>query len=194
MRTSMHHWLCWQVVARSIVGAMLLVGMLMIGVRVAGATELIPSIGVTKPVHDSNADAQVYGGLALRGNILPLFKSEIGAAYRSESRLNNTLTVRQWPVTGSLWLAPIPALYAGGGVGWYHTTFDYDASVPLVQDNTKSQFGVHLGGGFEVPLGPAAALDLNGRYVFLDKANSNLPPQQFDPDFWSTTLGLAIRF
>jgi len=159
----------------------------------ATAAELIPSIGITKSAHDSNADAEIYGGLALRGSLLPLIKSEVGVAYRSESRFNNTLKVRQWPVTASLWLTPVPALYAGGGVGWYHTSFDYDQSVPI-QDETKQEFGMHVGGGLAVPLGPAAALDLNGRYVFMDSQQSQLPPQQFDPDFWSTTLGLAIRF
>ena len=39
-----------------------------------------------------------------------------------------------------------------------------------------------------------ASLDLNGRYIFMDKSESQLPPNEFDPDFWSTTLGLAIRF
>jgi len=39
-----------------------------------------------------------------------------------------------------------------------------------------------------------AALDLNGRYVFLDQATSALPPNGFDPDFWTTSVGLAIKF
>jgi hypothetical protein len=172
--------------------ALFIVSMFLI-VSFAQAGEIIPSIGVTKSAKDDQAPAEIYGGLAVRANLLPLLKSEIGVAYRRESRLDGALEVRQWPVTASLWLAPIPALYAGGGVGWYHTTLDYSESLP-VQDETHQRFGMHVGGGFEVPVGARAALDLNGRYVFLESEQSQLPPSEFDPDFWTTTLGLAIRF
>ena len=97
------------------------------------------------------------------------------------------------PVTTSLYLAPVPAIYAGGGVGWYHTTFDYDSSLPLA-DRTSEEFGVHLGGGVQVPLAPAASVDLGGRYVMMREQDSHLIPEHFDPDFWVTTLGLAIHF
>lgn len=178
----------------SIVMGTVLACLLLACVPLAQATEIIPSVGITKSARDDNASAQIYGGVALRGNILPMLKSEIGIAYRHESRLDGNLEVRQWPVTASLWLAPIPALYAGGGVGWYHTTLDYAETVPLVTDVTHQRFGVHLGGGVEVPLGPSASVDLNGRYVYLGNEQSQLPPAQFDPDYWTTTLGLAIRF
>jgi len=127
---------------------------------------------------------------------MPMVKSEIGVAYRSESRFNEQLTVRTWPITASLWLQPIPALYAGGGVGWYQITNDYDQSKIAfpVQDNTHSEFGIHLGGGLRVPLAPAAAVDLNGRYVMMREQESPLIPEKFNPDFWTTSLGLAIGF
>ena len=72
-------------------------------------------------------------------------------------------------------------------------TLDFDESLPI-EDETQQKFGVHVGGGLGVPLGPSLAIDLNGRYVFLEKEESALPPAEFDPDFWSTTLGLAFRF
>lgn len=162
-------------------------------VPLAQATEIIPSVGITKSARDDNANAEISGGLAVRGNLLPLLKTEVGVSYRSESRLGGDLVVKQWPVTASLWLAPIPALYAGGGVGWYHTTLDYAEALPFA-DETRQRFGVHLGGGVDVPLGPSAAIDLNGRYVYLKNETSQLPPAEFDPDFWTTTVGLAIRF
>jgi opacity protein-like surface antigen len=98
-----------------------------------------------------------------------------------------------WPVTASLWLTPLSMLYAGGGVGWYHTTFDYNEALPL-QDTTKQKFGVHLGGGLTLPLAPVLGLDLQGRYVFLNKAGIPPRPQSFNPDYWTTSLGLAIKF
>jgi hypothetical protein len=191
MKTTIHH--PWPRLHSTLVAGTLLAFLVLACVPLAQATEIIPSVGITKSARDDNANAEVYGGLAVRGNILPLLKTEVGIAYRHEDRLGGDLVVRQWPVTASLWLAPIPALYAGGGVGWYHTTLDYSETLPLT-DETHQRFGVHLGGGVEVPLGPSAAVDLNGRYVYLDNETSQLPPAEFDPDFWTTTVGLAIRF
>ncbi|MGH7731593.1 MAG: outer membrane protein [Candidatus Eiseniibacteriota bacterium] len=161
--------------------------------RESRAAEIIPSVGITKSTREGGEPARVYGGLALRGSFLPLLKSEVGVAYRRETRLDGNLEVKMWPVTASLWLTPIPALYAGGGVGWYHTTLDYAAALP-VADETHQEFGMHVGGGLAIPITGSAAIDLNGRYVFMDSQQTQLPPTRFDPDYWSTTLGLAIRF
>ncbi len=173
---------------------LLLAALVLAGTETARAAQLIPSIGVTKSAKTADERAELYAGLAVRGHLVPFLESEIGVAYRRESRLDGDLVVRMWPVTTSLWLTPLPLLYAGGGVGWYHTSLDYSASQPLLQDETRQKFGVHLGGGVQVPLAAAMALDLNGRYVFLTTERSQLPPNRFDPDFWTTTLGLAIRF
>jgi opacity protein-like surface antigen len=178
---------------RAVIGAMILLVMLLAGMQVARAGEIVPSIGITKTIDNDDGDAKIFGGLAFRGSLAPMLKSEIGLAYRDESFADDNLKVRMWPLTASLWLSPLPTLYAGGGVGWYHTTFDYAESLPL-QDETQQKFGVHLGGGFGIPIGPVAALDLNGRYVFLDQEASALPPNGFDPDFWTTSVGLAIKF
>ena len=59
---------------------------------------------------------------------------------------------------------------------------------------TKQNFGVHVGGGFQIPLAPSAAVDLGGRYVMLRDQESHLIPEKFNPDFWVTQLGLAIKF
>jgi opacity protein-like surface antigen len=176
---------------RVALGAILSLAVLALGARAAGAGEIVPSLGVSKAVN-GDVDAKVYGGAAVRANVLPMVLAEIGAAYRSESRFADQLKVRQWPITASLYLAPVRGLYAGGGVGWYHTSYDYPSSVP-VQDETHQQFGVHLGGGLQVPLTERVGVDLNGRYVMLRDQQSHLVPEKFDPDFWQTSVGLAFR-
>jgi hypothetical protein len=49
-----------------------------------------------------------------------------------------------------------------------------------------------------VPLTPALGLDLNGRYIFMQKDNklawSTAWPTEFNPDFWNASVGLAIKF
>jgi hypothetical protein len=175
---------------RALIAAALLMALVLLGVQAAHAAEIIPSIGVTKAVHDG--DLKTFGGLALRSGLVPMVSTEIGVGYRTESRNNDDLTVKMVPITASLWVSPFPTLYAGGGVGLYHTTLDYAASVPF-EDQTTNKFGYHLGGGFRIPLA-LVALDFNGRYIFLDKQKSELPPNTFDPDFWSASAGLAIKF
>lgn len=160
-------------------------------VRASPAAEIVPSLGLTKPAN-GGGDARLYTGLALRNDLAPLLMGEIGVAYRSESRFNDQLRVRSWPVTASLYLKPGP-FYAGAGVGWYQTTFAYPQG-SLLADETKQEFGVHAGGGLELPLGPGAGLDLNGRYVMMRDQRSRLVPETFDPDFWTLALGLAMHF
>ncbi len=176
---------------RAVLGAIVVLAAL-VRPPIGHATEIIPSIGWSKSVHGGD-DARVLGGVAFRGHLLPLVKTEVGLAYRSDARNDGNLKVRMWPVTASAYLAPVPMLYAGAGVGWYHTTFDY-ASGAGIPDETKEEFGVHLGGGMEIPLGPAAAVDLNGRYVMMRDQRDRLVPEKLDPDFWMTSLGLALKF
>jgi hypothetical protein len=64
----------------------------------------------------------------------------------------------------------------------------------LIADVTTSRAGVHAGGGLAIPLSPSVGLDLNARYIFMQTDNSVQLPTQFNPDFWSTSLGLAIKF
>jgi len=158
----------------------------------AASGEIVPALGITKPV--DGGDAKMSGNLALRGHPLPMLMTEIGAGYRTESRFDDQLKVRQWPITASLYLSPPNSIvYGGAGVGWYHSTFDY-AETTGIPDETKQQFGVHLGGGFQVPLGEKAGVDLNGRYVMLSDQQSHLIPEKFNPNFWTTQLGLSFRF
>jgi len=176
---------------RIVTGSLVALAALLLGAGVGHGGEFVPSIGLTKSLN-GGSDAQVYGGLAIRGNLAPILEGEVAAAYRSESRFNDQLRLRMWPVTASLYLKPVPALYAGGGVGWYHTTYDYESD--LIGDETVQKFGVHVGGGLKVPVAPRVALDLGGRYVKLQDQESKLIPEKFDPSFWTLSMGLALKF
>ncbi len=155
------------------------------------ATEIIPSYGITK----SKDSDQVKGmfGLALRATLVrDLLQTEIAGGYRTESRSNGALDVRQWPITASLLLAPRDLFYVGAGVGWYNTTYDYKSE--LIEDETTQDFGVHLGGGLKIPLSHRVGADLGGRYVMLQDQESRLIPEKFNPSFWTLQAGLALKF
>ena len=156
------------------------------------ATEIIPSVGLTRTVDSDEAKSDV--GLALRSSAIPgVADIELKGQYRKEDVLGGAITQRQWPITASLWLTPLRVVYAGAGVGWYHTTLDYNGP-GAPPDDTFQRFGVHAGAGFRVPFGSALALDLNGRYVWLQDQETAIIPREFNPDFWDMSLGLAFRF
>jgi hypothetical protein len=160
----------------------------------ARSGEIIPSLGLTKSTEE-NSNTNLLGGLAVRADLATALKAEIGVQYRDEERFNDNLKIRTWPIMASLWVQPLPMLYAGGGVGWYHTTYDWVDEPLAPEDETEQDFGVHLGGGFRVPLAPTISADLNGRYAFLGEVESEFDElDNLDPDFWTLSLGLAIGF
>jgi hypothetical protein len=163
-------------------------------VRSTHAAEIVPALGITKGV-DGDNESKLYGSLAFRGALHRLLMAEAQVAYRSEERFDDQLDVRMWPITASLYVTPVDAVYLGAGVGWYHMTFDYDDSLePVLESRTEQEFGVHVGGGLRVPLASTAALDIGGRYVMMRDQEARLVPETFDPDFWTTTVGIAFRF
>ena len=189
MTNQKHHTLA----AAQVLGLFAIAALTVASVTPVRSMELIPSVGVTKSTDTNAGDAQGFAGLALRTTLVPTIKLEGGINYRQDTYLGGALKVRQWPVSASLWFAPVPVLYVGGGVGWYHTTLDFSSS--LIKDTTTDKAGVHIGGGLELPIAPKLGLDLNGRYVFMtkDKATFDVP-DTFNPDYWTAAIGLALKF
>ena len=159
----------------------------------AHAAEIIPSMGMTR-TPGAGDNTRLSYGVAVRAGIVPMVAAEIGMQYRQDLLFNGQVESKQWPVTASVWLKPMPMLYAGGGAGWYNTTLHYP-NTPLLASSTTKQFGMHLGGGVSVPILPGvASVDLNGRYVYLGDQRSDLPPNRFKADYWTTSLGVAFHF
>jgi hypothetical protein len=178
---------------RTLVAALLATGLALVTVPVAKAGEIIPSVGWTK-ITDGNGETATSYGLALRGGIVPMLSAELGFSYHKSDLFDGQIEQTQWPLTASLWLKPMPMFYVGGGLGWYNTTLHYP-NTPALASYTSQKTGVHLGGGITMPLVPGvASADLNLRYVYLGEQKSDLPPQNFKADFWTTSLGVAFHF
>ena len=177
---------------RAVVGALIFLALLLVGIQTARASgnQVISSIGLTRSAH-GDAIVTPYAQLALRTHWTSAVMSEVGAGYRQDKFNGGDVTVKSWPVTASLWLSPMPALYAGGGIGWYQSSVDYSDRVPY-HNFTTQKFGLHLGGGMTIPVTPAVGLDLGARYVFLEKENRN--DLAFNPSHWTTSAGLAFNF
>jgi len=178
---------------RIVIGLLVLLAALLAGIQAARAAEIVPSVGLTM-APNGDGDVKTFAGLAVRGSVLPMVKSEIAVAYRNDPYFGGDLNVRMWPVSASLWVTPLPTFYVGGGVGFYHTTYDFRNTLPF-QDQTSEQFGTHLGGGLTIPIVPmVASLDLNARYVHLNDKELPLSPAAIKQSFFSTALGVAIKF
>ncbi len=179
-------------VDRLLIGTLIFLVALLIGIGIANAAtnEIIPSVGLTRAIHGDET-ATPYAGLALRTGWAPFLKSEVGVAYRQDKFDGGNVKMTSWPVTASLWLSPVPVLYVGGGAGWYNTTTQFAPGTPQLSF-TKQKLGTHVGGGLETPLGPGLGLDLNVRYVFLEKDQSGTT--SFDRSNWVSTAGIAIHF
>lgn len=178
---------------RSLVAALLATGLALVMAPAAKAGEIIPSVGWTKVPDGNGATATSYG-LALRGSIVPMLSAELGFSYHKADLFDGQVEQTQWPLTASLWLKPMPMFYLGGGLGWYNTTLHYPHT-PAILSYTSQKTGVHLGGGITMPLVPGvASADLSLRYVYLGTQQSDLPPQNFKADYWTTALGVAFHF
>jgi hypothetical protein len=176
---------------RALVGALILMAVLLVGIQTAHATEnyLIPSVGMSRAIHGDN-EVTPYGQLALRTRWAPVLATEIGVGYRQDHFNNNAVTERSWPVQATLWLSPIPQVYAGGGVGWYNNSLSFRDDLGL-RNRTTQRFGTHVGGGLMVPFTSSVGIDLNAKYVFLERQNVEFV--SFDPSHWTTSAGLSIR-
>lgn len=178
---------------RVVIGLLVLLAALLAGLQAARAAEIVPSVGLTRAT-SGDGDIKSFVGIGMRKSVLPMVKTELGVAFMKSPYFSGSLNVKMVPVTASLWLSPVPTFYFGGGVGYYHTTYDYSDQLPY-PDESSEQFGTHLGGGVSIPVVPTiASVDLNARYVHLRDRQSPISPVSFEQSFISTSLGVAIKF
>lgn len=171
-------------------GALLMLVALLVGAGRANAAEIIPSVGLAQ----ARGGPQPYYGLAIRQNLAPMIKGELGVAYRSHDYLGGLVKEHQMPITASLWLSPTPVIYVGGGLGWYNSSAGAPFGLPISFSNQK--MGAHVGGGLDVPLVPrVASLDLNARYVFMGQQKGLLSSlDALGGDFWTVSAGVGLHF
>ncbi|MGE5497292.1 MAG: outer membrane beta-barrel protein [Syntrophothermus sp.] len=155
-----------------------------------------PQIGWQKA---SSADnGRLMYGAALRLKASPAIGIEGSINYREEEYANGGLKVRTWPVMVTGLFYPIPFVYGAIGVGWYNTTFDYGQKLTVenLKNNTQQNFGWHLGGGLEVPLGQTVMLTGDIRYVFLNYDFGDLANKaqtgDLSSNFYVITVGLLF--
>ena len=173
-----------------------IISVLPISARSQGSAFFGPNLGIQRT---SGADGSNYlVGATLRLKLMPAIGVEGNVGYRQEKFGSGALTVKQWPVTATGLLYPVPIIYGGLGAGWYNTTFDYSSTYNLlgITDETTQKFGWHLAAGVELPASPSVKLFGDVRYVFLDYKLKALPDAVLDgakSNFYSINVGLLFR-
>jgi len=162
-----------------------------LGAREAGAIQIVPSIGISQTPDGEN---RTMMAVALRNGFLPRTQMEFQAGYRTEEMelAGESFEMKTVPLTLSLWASPIPLLYAGAGVGAYLQGIEYENN--LYPASNEVQFGTHVGGGMHFSVAAVVFVNLQGRYVFMNKTSTEVPSGEIDPSFWSLSAGLAIGF
>ncbi len=154
-----------------------------------------PHLGIQKSPDAENTNYLV--GATLRLPLLPVLSVEGDVSYRQEKYGNGSLTVKDWPITVTGLLYPLPILYGGIGGGWYNSSLDYSETYNLAgfDDETTQEFGWHLAAGVELPASSKVKLFGDVRWVFLDREFQDLPGAVLDgakSDFYSINLGLLF--
>jgi len=142
-------------------------------------------------------EGNIMGGIAARLKFIEIFGIEASINYRQEKYLNNSVTVKNWPVMLTGLVYPLPYVYAGVGVGWYNSNYSYNNNLlelDLTSD-TKQRFGWHFGGGVEFPIGQLGKVVGDLRYVFLDYDFNEFPgSNDVNADFYVFTIGFLLGF
>jgi opacity protein-like surface antigen len=150
---------------------------------------------------DPDATSQRLYGLQLRARVSPRIGVEVSVDRRSETSLDETTRVREYPVQGSLLLFLAKGSFSPfvlGGVGWYTHILDDVSGEKVIDSITTRQFGYHAGFGAEVRMGKHAGLHGDYRYTMLHFGDSDVdvnPAAALGPPVTGLGLsGLYSRF
>jgi len=152
-----------------------------------------PQLGYFK-ANDAD-DGNIMGGVAARLKFEEIFGIEASINYRQEKYLNNSVTVKNWPMMLTALVYPIPNFYGGLGVGWYNTSYTYNNSLLdlNISSDTQQKFGWHFGGGVEIPVGDIGKIVGDLRYVFLDYDFEEFPgSNNVNADYYVIMVGFLI--
>ncbi len=163
--------------------------------RSQSSAYLGPHLGIQKSPDAENSNYLV--GATLRLPLMPILGIEGDVGYRQEEYGNGAVTVKDWPLTVTGLLYPVPVIYGGIGGGWYNSTIDYSSTLNPsgIDDETSQDFGWHLAAGIELPTSSKVKLFGDVRYVFLDRKLEELPGEVLDgakSDFYSINVGLLF--
>jgi hypothetical protein len=163
------------------------------GERSPGSLSIGPQAGYFKS--KGADDAKVMWGGAARLKVGGALGIEASVNYRTEEYENGAISVKSWPVMVTGLLYPVSVLYGAMGIGWYNSAVELRGAPGTASvSETKQAFGWHFGGGVELPVGSAAKIVGDVRYVFLNYDFQKLPGSSaITSDFYVIDVGLLFN-
>ena len=150
---------------------------------------------------DPAATAQRFTGGQLRARISPKTSVEVSLDRRTESSVDLTERVRDYPLQGSLLLFPIHSTFAPyvlGGLGWYTHVVETMATGKVTNSTSSRKMGYHGGFGAEMKVGRHAGVHADYRYTMVHFGDgtdpTGLKSAQSPVGTNAGTTGLASRF
>lgn len=158
---------------RSLTRLTAVVGLLVVGSALTCAAQGIGVGGRLSMVRgdvQTDTSAERFAGAHLRAWLSK--RTALEVSFDRHVQSNDTLTeqVRDYPLQGSVLLAPVPSTfspYVLGGIGWYTHKVEQLSGKQLIDSTTAHRVGTHAGFGAEVRMGPHAAFHADYRYTFL---------------------------
>jgi opacity protein-like surface antigen len=141
-----------------------------------------------------------YVGLMARLKVTPFLAVEGMGAFRQHDFTEGAIRFTQYPVQLSALIFPfsppdILRPYALAGAGWYPTQIEYRGPLDARDDESDTLFGIHIGAGAELQLGPSLVANIDLRWIFMDEPdvdNSAITDEEFDT--WQVAVGVGFQF
>jgi opacity protein-like surface antigen len=149
-----------------------------------------PRLGYIDP---KDGDSTWLIGVQSRLHIFPWLAVE-GAVDFHKEEFSDDIEIWTVPITFSgLVYLPVDwkiRPYAVAGFGWYVMNTHFKDDLSSQDDETSSEFGVHLGVGADWSLTERLSIDASFRYLFLDEP-PNVGAANFDA--WEIVIGVNFR-
>lgn len=153
-----------------------------------------PQLGYFRAADADNGS--VMGGAFIRARFSELVGMDLSINYRSEDYGSGRVEVSQWPVLLSGLFYPVPGIYGLVGVGMYFSSFTYDTqNVIDLPDETSSDFGFHVGAGFELAMSRQMKLFVDFKYAITDYGFPDfdeIRASDFSANYYLINVGLMF--
>lgn len=133
--------------------------------------------------------------MLIGSRISPVFAVEGAMTFYGSD--NGPFALYVMPLTfGGRLILPNPVVepYVAGGIGLYFSSVEYpylcDVFGCLIATEDETNFGGYLGGGADFWLTPTFALNVDGRYHYVDKVG----PIDADASGWAIGFGIRVGF
>ena len=123
----------------------------------------------------------------------PNFALEVGTGYIHDGHAGDELQGYLLTLTAKgVYPLENARLFAGGGVGVYFMAFDGEIEYVDITGGKDTVFGVHFVMGGDLYIHPSVFLGIEGKYLFIEKADFEGKSVELDGVVFTAKIGLQL--